>query len=272
MIKCTIKTHNSLQLTIWEFIVLVVRVLVEVWSCLMLPFLKCISWLSNVFAPHPGPPQCLCPPGPPLMNRRGCFQEEAQGGGAPSLSELCRKSRWEGAGLPWWRAVPQLGPEGGATSYNIMTLFTCQYSHHNIWSCFSPELQLSPRSKSLRCPSLWAESEPSVTPSQSDVDSSTLRFSHRQWREDAVTAIVQLIVRNGCIQICRLLHCLRRETKLTLFIQSSQLTTTTTEQINQKQWADLMIITSVLNHCWCLYPFIMNWLLRHEMYVHPFCS
>lgn len=281
MIKCTYKTaemrNKEPDLSAADYYLRIYstpRVLVEVWLCLIPPFdpfLKCTSWLSNVFAPHPGPPQCLCPPGPPLMNRRGCFQVEVWGGGAPSLSELGRRSQWKGAGLPWWRMVPQPGPEGGARSYYIMTLRLCQCSHHNIPSCCS-ELQLSPRSESLRCASLWAESEPSVSPSQSDADPPTFRFSHRQWREDGVTGIVQLVVRDGCVQIRRLLHRLRRETKLTLFIQNCQLTPTTTEQINQKQQTDLMILTSVLNRCWCLYPFIMNWLLRQEMYFHAFCS
>ena len=55
-------------------------------------------------------------------------------------------------------------------------------------------------------------------------------FSHRQRREDGVAGVVQLVVRDGRVQIAWLLPRLRRVTKLTIFIDSSnQLTTATTE-------------------------------------------
>lgn len=58
---------------------------------------------------HPGPPQYLCPPGPPLRSRWECFQVEVQEGGSPRLSELCRKSqKW--TGLRWWGEELQKSP------------------------------------------------------------------------------------------------------------------------------------------------------------------
>lgn len=72
--------------------------------------------------------------------------------------------------------------------------------------------------------------------------SSSVLFSHRQWGKDSVSAVVQLVVRHGRVQVRGLLHRLRRETKLTLFIQSPQLTPTTTEQTTNKpqttDWPD----------------------------------
>lgn len=54
-------------------------------------------------------------------------------------------------------------------------------------------------------------------------------LSYRQWGKDGVVTVIQLVVRDGCVQISRLLHRLR-ETELTLFVQSCcQLTPTTTE-------------------------------------------
>lgn len=64
-----------------------------------------------------------------------------------------------------------------------------------------------------------------------------LWFSHRQWREDTVTAIIQLVVGDSGVQIRCLVHSFRGEPKLTIFIQSCQLTATATLHTDERQTA-----------------------------------
>lgn len=61
-------------------------------------------------------------------------------------------------------------------------------------------------------------------------------FSHRQRREDGVAGVVQLVVGDGGVQVGGFLHRLRRETKLTLLIQSRrQVAPTATEQTHDNK-------------------------------------
>lgn len=48
---------------------------------------------------------------------------------------------------------------------------------------------------------------------------SEVPLSYSQWWEDGVVSLVQLVVRNGCVQIRRLVHCLCWKPELALFVQ-----------------------------------------------------
>lgn len=58
---------------------------------------------------------------------------------------------------------------------------------------------------------------------------STASDSYQQWRENSVSAIVQLVVGKGGVQVRRLLPHVSREAILRLLVQSGQLTASPTE-------------------------------------------